>query len=164
MDLESQPVDLSEEAREIADELRPKAEEKGLSLQVETNGAAPWVDADAGGIQIVLQNLVSNAIKYTEVGQIHVRVREEGDTLALEVEDTGIGMAPDLADHLFKPFRQESEGIGREYEGTGLGLAVTKKAVDQMGGEIEVESEKGDGSRFTVSFPRAVREAGKATR
>jgi signal transduction histidine kinase len=71
----------------------------------------------------------------------------------LEVEDTGIGMDPGGVETLFDPFRQESEGLGREYEGTGLGLTVTKKAVDQMGGSIDMETEKGEGSRCTVRLP-----------
>jgi len=70
------------------------------------------------------------------------------------VEDTGVGMDPAQTETLFEPFRQESEGMGREYEGTGLGLAVAKEAVEQMDGAIEVETEKGVGSRFTVRLPR----------
>ncbi len=79
----------------------------------------------------------------------------------LEVEDTGIGMDPEVAEGLFKPFRQASEGLSREYEGTGIGLAVTKKATEEMGGSIEVDTQKGEGSRFTVRFP-AARSAGSA--
>jgi PAS/PAC sensor signal transduction histidine kinase (EC 2.7.13.3) len=75
--------------------------------------------------------------------------------VALEVEDTGVGMDPDHVPELFEPFRQESEGTGRTYEGTGLGLAVTKQAIEQMGGTIAVETAKGDGSCFTVRVPAA---------
>jgi signal transduction histidine kinase len=155
MNLEAGPVDLATQVRDVVDELRPEAEENGLDLQVEADGGARWARADTGGVQIVLQNLVSNAIKYTEEGHVRVRVRVEEDAVALEVEDTGIGLDSDQVEQLFEPFRQESEGFGREYEGTGLGLAVTKKAVDQMGGDIEVESEKGEGSRFTAWLPAA---------
>ncbi|MCS3669227.1 PAS domain S-box-containing protein [Salinibacter ruber] len=73
----------------------------------------------------------------------------------LEVEDSGIGMDPEVAGRLFEPFRQASEGMSREYEGTGIGLAVTKKATEEMGGSIEVDTQKGEGSRFTVRFPAA---------
>ncbi len=79
----------------------------------------------------------------------------------LEVEDSGIGMDPSVAERLFEPFRQASEGMSREYEGTGIGLAVTKKATEEMGGSIEVDTQKGEGSRFTVRFP-AARSAGNA--
>ena len=74
---------------------------------------------------------------------------------AVEVEDTGIGMDSETAQELFEAFKQASEGVGREYEGTGLGLTVTKEVLDQMGGSIEVETEKGEGSRFTVRLPVA---------
>ncbi len=79
----------------------------------------------------------------------------------LEVEDSGIGMDPEVAGRLFEPFRQASEGMSREYEGTGIGLAVTKRAAEEMGGSIEVDTQKGEGSRFTVRFP-AARSAGSA--
>ncbi|WP_251951962.1 sensor histidine kinase, partial [Salinibacter ruber] len=79
----------------------------------------------------------------------------------LEVEDSGIGMDPEVAGRLFEPFRQASEGMSREYEGTGIGLAVTKRATEEMGGSIEVDTQKGEGSRFTVRFP-AARSAGSA--
>jgi signal transduction histidine kinase len=71
-----------------------------------------------------------------------------------EVEDTGIGMDPEQVPILFEPFRQASEGTSREYEGTGLGLAVTKRVVNQMDGEIEVDTERGEGTCFTVRLPR----------
>ncbi|MCS4051400.1 ATP-binding protein [Salinibacter ruber] len=79
----------------------------------------------------------------------------------LEVEDSGIGMDPEVAGRLFEPFRQASEGMSREYEGTGIGLAVTKRAAEEMGGSIEVDTQKGEGSRFTVRFPAAEPSAGE---
>ncbi|WP_251981601.1 sensor histidine kinase, partial [Salinibacter ruber] len=85
----------------------------------------------------------------------HVRVFRENGWAVLEVEDTGIGMDPALADDLFKPFRQASEGLGRAYEGSGVGLAVTQKATEEMGGQVDVETEAGAGSCFTVRLPEA---------
>ncbi|MFB6248456.1 MAG: sensor histidine kinase, partial [Salinibacter sp.] len=113
-------------------------------------------EADEGGVQIVLRNLLSNAIKYTgEGGTVRVRSLQDEGRAVLEVEDTGIGMDPEAAERLFEPFRQASEGFGREYEGAGVGLAVTSEAVAQMDGSIEVETEKGEGTRFTVFLPAA---------
>ena len=155
MGLETEPVDLVTKARRAAEELRPQATEKGLGLTVETSRPEVWARADAGSVQIVLQNLVSNAIKYTEEGGVHVRVFRENGWAVLEVEDTGIGMDPALADDLFKPFRQASEGLGRAYEGSGVGLAVTQKATEEMGGQVDVETEVGAGSCFTVRLPKA---------
>ncbi|WP_263784351.1 ATP-binding protein [Salinibacter grassmerensis] len=154
MELKTEPVDLVTEARQTIEELRPQATEKGLGLTVETDRPEVWARADAGSVQIVLQNLVSNAIKYTEEGGVHVRVYRKNDWAVLEVEDTGIGMDPTLAKDLFKPFRQASEGIGRAYEGSGVGLAVTQKATEEMGGQVDVETEEGTGSRFTVKLPQ----------
>jgi PAS domain S-box-containing protein len=152
MELEAQSITLTEHVQEVAEEFRAKAEEKGLRLQVEADGSVrTW--ASVGGVQIVLQNLISNAVKYTETGCVHIQVWEEESSAAFSVEDTGIGMDEDRAEQLFEPFRQASEGIGRAYEGTGLGLAVTKKAVDQMDGNVEVDTAKGEGSRFTVRLP-----------
>ena len=158
MELSEEPVDLAAQAHRAAEELGPDAQEKGIDLRLETQSARGT--ADEGGIQIVVRNLLSNAIKYTgEGGRIWLRIYREEDAarsenaVVLEVEDTGIGMEPEVAEDLFEPFRQASEGWGRECEGTGVGLAVTKKAVEQMGGTIEVETEKGEGSRFSVYLP-----------
>ncbi|WP_146032060.1 PAS domain-containing sensor histidine kinase, partial [Salinibacter ruber] len=152
MKLETAPVDLNEQIRWAVQELRPKAEEKGVRLQLETGCAV--AEGDEGGIQIVIRNLVSNAIKYTEQGgRIWVRSFQNEDRAVLEVEDTGIGMDPAVAESLFEPFRQASEGLNREYEGTGVGLAVTNKAVAQMDGSIEVDTEKDEGTRFTIQLP-----------
>ncbi|MCS3649974.1 signal transduction histidine kinase [Salinibacter ruber] len=163
MGLETEPVDLVTKARRAAEELRPQATEKGLGLTVETGRPEVWARADAGSVQIVLQNLVSNAIKYTEEGGVYVRVFRENGWAVLEVEDTGIGMDPARADDLFKPFRQASEGLGRAYEGSGVGLAVTQKATEEMGGQVDVETEAGGGSCFTVRLPKATSPEAEVT-
>jgi signal transduction histidine kinase len=106
-----------------------------------------------------MRNLMSNSIKYTgENGTIWVRIYQEEARAVLEVEDTGIGMEPEMSEELFEPFRQASEGLAREYEGTGVGLAVTKKATEQMSGSVTVDTEKGEGTRFTVRLPAAEEE------
>ncbi|MCS3698412.1 ATP-binding protein [Salinibacter ruber] len=179
MEMEAGPTCLPEQARLAAEELRPEAEEKGIGLELETGGgpdatakADIVANADEGGVQIVLRNLLSNAIKYTDEGEVTVRTyqdengqsengqsenvqSENGLAAVLEVEDTGIGMDPEVAEGLFEPFRQASEGLSREYEGTGIGLAVTREAVAQMGGSIEVETQKGQGTCMTVRLPLA---------
>ncbi|MCS4198946.1 ATP-binding protein [Salinibacter ruber] len=157
MTLESRPIDLAGQARQVAREFAAEADDSGLALEVEAEEAGAW--ADEGGLQIVLQNLLSNAIKYTEEGTVQVRTYREDGEAVLQIEDTGIGMDPAVAESLFEPFRQGSEGLSREYEGTGIGLAVTKKATEQMGGSIDVETEKGEGSTFTARLPAADRKA-----
>jgi Signal transduction histidine kinase len=103
-----------------------------------------------------VRNLVENAIKFTpEGGEVQVRARpEDGETVLLEVEDTGVGIAEEAREDIFDAFKQESEGLGREYEGSGLGLSIVGRLTTVMGGTIEVESEKGVGTRFAVRLPR----------
>ncbi|PSQ83927.1 MAG: histidine kinase, partial [Bacteroidetes bacterium QH_2_63_10] len=110
---------------------------------------------DAEGLRVVLRNLLSSAIKYTEHGgTAWVRTRADDEWALLKVEDTGIGMDPEQTDELFEAFTQESEGLARENEGTGLGLAVCRRAVEEMGGSIAVDTQKGEGSCFTVRLPK----------
>jgi PAS domain S-box-containing protein len=163
MDLTLTPLNLVEEVQSITDQLQPQAQEAGVDFRAEVPQHPVWGYADEGGVQIVLRNLVSNAIKYTpEGGAVRVRTRRDDEEAILEVEDTGIGIDPDLVSDLFKPFRQGSEGTGRKYEGTGLGLAITQQVLEQMDGTIEVESEEGEGSRFTVRLQGAERGTLKA--
>jgi PAS domain S-box-containing protein len=157
-------VDLAREACNTGDEFRPQAETAGVDLSIGTPGSPVQAVADKGGVQIVIQNLVSNAIKYTdEGGQVWVRTYREAGQAILEIEDTGTGMDPGVAEDLFEPFRQASEGWGRKYEGSGVGLAVTKRAVEEMNGAVDVETEKGKGSRFTVRLPLADVSKGDAS-
>lgn len=161
MELSLGPVNLSEEAEEAAQLFEPQAEEANIALRVCTDGPV-WARADEGGLHMALRNLISNAVKYTEAGgEVWVRARSGEEGPALEVEDTGIGMDPDTVPELFEAFRQESEGTGRTHEGSGLGLAVTKRAVNQMGGQIQVETEKGTGTCVTVQFPPSVEARGR---
>ncbi|MFB6099528.1 MAG: PAS domain S-box protein, partial [Salinibacter sp.] len=153
MELSDGPVDLAAEARRTVEELQSKADTNDVDLAVEAEEPPVWARADEGGVQIIARNLLSNAIKYAEDGRALVRVYRDEAAAVLEVEDDGIGMDPAFADDLFEPFRQASEGFARKYEGTGIGLAVTRKAVEEMEGTIAVETEKGEGSRFTVRLP-----------
>jgi PAS domain S-box-containing protein len=159
MDLTPERVDLAIEAEDVAEQFKPQAKEAGINLRVEAERSPILARADENGIQIALDNLLSNGIKYTEEGgRVWVRAYEEDGTAILEVEDTGTGMNPEKAEELFEPFRQESEGMTREYEGTGLGLSVTKQVVEEMGGSVAVDTEKGEGTCFTVWLPLAEEE------
>ena len=107
-----------------------------------------------GGLRRIAENLLENAIKSTpEGGTIDLRVRQDHGMAVLEVEDTGVGISEEALPHVFDALKQESEGLTREYEGSGLGLANVKELTELMGGTIEVDSEKGEGTRFTVSLP-----------
>ena len=153
--LSVEPVNLSAEAASIVGELQSAADEKGIALSAETGETPVWARADDGGVQLVARNLTENAIKYTEAGgTVQAEVRAEEDAAVIEVSDTGIGIGEEALPHIFEPFRQESEGLGREFEGVGLGLSIVKQATEQMGGAIEVETEKGEGTTFLVRLPR----------
>jgi PAS domain S-box-containing protein len=131
-----------------------KAAEKGTTLSWGMEGQMPdMLYGDPVRLQQILNNLVHNAVKFTDNGGVEIRVckiREDEDGLLVEfqVADTGIGIAPDEMDALFKSFSQVDGSITRKYGGTGLGLAISKKLVEMMGGQIWVESEKGQGSIF----------------
>jgi PAS domain S-box-containing protein len=155
LSLSTNSVDLSEEVREMVEHYQPQAEKNGIDLRARLETEPVHVKGDTEGLRIILRNLVSNALKYTEEGgRARVRARQSNAEAVLEVEDTGIGMDPDEVPDLFEAFTQASNGIGREYEGSGLGLAVTKQVVDKMDGAIEVDTEQGNGSCFTICLPK----------
>jgi two-component system sensor histidine kinase/response regulator len=141
----------------VADTLSPltlRAASKGLELLYDVQPEVP--DAVVGDIyrlRQVIVNLVGNAIKFTEKGEVVVSARlleesESGCLVEFEVRDTGIGIPPDKAVKLFRPFEQADASTSRKYGGTGLGLAISRQLVGLMGGSIRVESEQGQGSRF----------------
>ena len=150
--------------RKLSNLIAPKAEEKGLKLVIDQ---APEVarlalKGDPLRLSQILLNLAGNAVKFTESGSIFVRVRLAEDNatdvlLRVEVQDTGIGIAPEAFDRLFTPFGQADDSMTRRYGGTGLGLAISKRLVQMMGGEIGMTSRPGAGSTFwfTVRLDKA---------
>jgi len=101
-----------------------------------------------------MENLINNAIKFTNTGSIKIIADiEEGNTICISVNDSGIGIPKEYLDLIFEEFRQVSEGINREYQGTGLGLSISKKYVTLLGGTLSVQSQSGTGSSFFVRFP-----------
>jgi PAS domain S-box-containing protein len=167
--LEERNVDLRHLVHEIADNLRVKAEEKGLALAVHVDERMPaCVFGDPIKIGQVLTNLLSNAIKFTPKGAVTVtlQVRERiADAISIDfqVADTGIGIAPDRLPHIFDEFTQANYDIGLKYGGTGLGLSISKKLVELHGSHIAVESELGRGTTFSFALRlRAPEVAGEA--
>ncbi|MDO7877659.1 PAS domain S-box protein [Hymenobacter sp. ASUV-10] len=141
--------------------LRPRAREKNLRLRVEVPPLLP-VLGDAHRLRQVLLNLVSNAIKFTEEGEIKIRCERQpapADTpseeiwLKFSVLDTGIGVAPEVADKIFEPFTQATASTDREYGGSGLGLSISKGLVELMGGKLTMQSTPGQGSEFSFVLP-----------
>jgi signal transduction histidine kinase len=113
----------------------------------------PPVKTDRDKLKQILFNLLSNAAKFTEHGEIRVSAAPDNGTLRLAVSDSGIGMKPEALAHIFEEFQQAEKTTARRYGGTGLGLAIVKKFINLMGGEIVVESEVGKGSKFTITLP-----------
>lgn len=156
------PIDVAEEVHELAEMLRKQAGEKGLSLLVHAPVCGVFGLSDRSALNRVLTNLLSNAIKFTEAGRITVSVEETELMVYVRVRDTGRGIGPEFLPKLFEEFSQESTGVTRSHEGSGLGLAISKRLVDLMGGTIDVDSEVGEGSVFTVALPKAA-EVGTPT-
>ena len=167
-DISLKPLRVLAEVEAVAKLFYDTAQSKGLRLDVRCSPEASDVEAllDSGAFASLLQNLISNAIKFTEQGSVTLTVtadplEDQPENLDsprrvhVAVEDTGIGVEAAFLPYLFDEFRQESSGVGRSYEGTGLGLALTKRLAELMGGTIAVESRKGEGSRFALSFPLA---------
>ena len=154
LEVEAAPVDAAACVRESVGQLRPLAQARGLDLDV-VAADRPWPALlDVGLLDRVVTNLVSNAIKFTDHGRVLVHVDGDDETLRIAVRDTGVGIAPDDVDRMFEPFEQASTGFGRTHEGTGLGLAIVKRIVEQVGGQVTVESEPGVGTTMTVVVPR----------
>ena len=172
--LELSPVDFDPRValEDVAQMLAPRAGEKGLEFACSVDPDVPaLLRGDADRLRQILLNLVNNAIKFTPRGEVVVRVRPEprdeaGDgrlTLRFSVQDSGIGIAPERAERLFKPFSQVDASTTRRFGGTGLGLAISKQLAGLMGGRIGVESEPGRGSTFwftaTLDVPAAATSA-----
>lgn len=162
LSVESIPFDLHGTIQQTARLQTAVAEQKGLGFQCHIDDeTAEWVVGDPGRLQQVLNNLLSNAMKFTEKGSVSLRVSEtarNADTahIAIEVTDTGIGIPTDKQDSIFAKFQQADTSTARKYGGTGLGLYITRDLVQLMGGKISLESTPGKGTKFTITLPLKV--------
>jgi signal transduction histidine kinase len=151
-------VSVSKIASEIVDSLSNKAQEKKLELNYRNEISSEekdLVSVDPDRLNQIMINLVGNSIKYTEKGKVEIVTRIEGKKILIAVEDTGIGMSAEERKGLFEKFNRIKNDQTMKIEGTGLGLWITKQLIEQMKGEIQVESVKGKGSRFSILFPVA---------
>ena len=158
LDLEVTPFHLHRSLEESIGLFRAAAAEKGLRLICDLAPELPaWVSGDDTRLRQVILNLVSNALKFTSAGEVVLSARLErqdptSHAVAIEVRDTGIGIAPDQLPRLFSSFNQADASISRRYGGTGLGLAISKQLVELMGGTIGVQSTPGEGTRFRFTI------------
>jgi PAS domain S-box-containing protein len=163
LELEFTEVDLREAVEDVVGLLAEQAQVKGLELAAVVQADVPsGLQGDPGRVRQVLMNLVGNAVKFTQRGEVTVQARlvertADSALVRVDVADTGIGITPQVAARLFQPFSQADVSMTREFGGTGLGLAICKRLVEQMGGEIGLDSELGQGSTFwfTVRLQRA---------
>ena len=157
LELEALDFDVRETVEDAVEFLAEQALRKGLELVARVQAEVPTtLLGDPNRLRQILVNLVSNAVKFTDHGEVVVRasLREESDesaTVVFEVRDTGIGIKPEVQERLFTAFTQADGSTTRKYGGTGLGLAICKQLVELMGGEIHLESQPGQGSTFTFT-------------
>ncbi|MEP6872813.1 MAG: ATP-binding protein [Burkholderiales bacterium] len=170
LDLEAIPFDLREVMDGVLDIVGLNAQAKGLALRLELPPGLPTaLVGDPSRLRQVLMNLGQNAVKFTERGEVTFTVRVlESDAAAahlrFEVQDTGIGMPSDVQQQLFRPFTQGDASTSRRYGGTGLGLTISHHLVSMMGGDIDVESAPGQGSRFGFDLHCSLQREAQAKR
>ncbi|MFU8812180.1 MAG: sensor histidine kinase, partial [Balneolaceae bacterium] len=151
--IERHPFALQSLFENIEAMFAAQAQEKGIQLLVEPTGAT--VDADPDKIEQVLENLVSNAIKYTNEGSIRILATTEEESVVVHVKDTGIGISENHLSRLFDRFYRTDKARSRDKGGTGLGLAVVKGILSAHESDIQVDSTPGEGSHFWFSLPKA---------
>lgn len=144
----------SDVIEQMVKEYRVLAKEKNLQLRLEQNAEKPFIYADHYGTTQILSNLIDNAIKYTKEGEVVITVYDAGNTVNVDVIDSGMGISEDYIPHLFEAFTQENQGYSRTFEGNGLGLALVKKFCEINNASINVDSKLGEGSKFTVRFEK----------
>lgn len=155
MALEATPFDFEALARDVFALFRPAAAAKGVDMTLVSENIPAVLTGDPTRLRQVLSNLVSNAVKFTEAGHIRLQCawQQDPQVLHLVLEDSGIGIPAERLQTVFDPFMQSDNSVARAYGGTGLGLSISARLVRLMGGEIEVESSPGRGSRFRFSLP-----------
>ncbi len=155
--LSPEALDLATLVNGVATTIRPLVEKNGNAFVVRCPEEAVTFSADPTRVRQCLFNLLSNAGKFTSKGQVTLEVErrsaEGGDRLVFRVSDTGIGMTPEQLGRIFQPFVQADDSTTRKYGGTGLGLTISRKLAQMMGGDIQVESEPGKGTRFIFDLP-----------
>jgi signal transduction histidine kinase len=148
-------VSLADVLAEVQNRYQTKAEEKGLTLSMECSPETLRVWGDRGELDRMLNNLVSNAVKYTQEGEVRLRLERTNGFARIAVSDTGIGIPDDALPSLFQEFFRAKNAKTVEESGTGLGLAIVRDLVKRYGGQIDVESTEGKGTTFTLTLPLA---------
>ncbi|MBR9977931.1 MAG: response regulator, partial [Bacteroidetes bacterium] len=151
---ERESVDPATTAGSIVEGLRPLADNKGLELTVNAAEKLPTLYVERRAVEMILQNLIGNAIKFTESGgRVEVEIYADASQLHMVVRDTGIGIPEEHLSSIFGEFQQVDSSARRKFDGVGLGLAIAMKSARRLGGSIDVRSKLGEGSEFSVTLP-----------
>ena len=157
MEVLQEDIDIAALVAEVSATIAPLAEKNDNQLQTQIVADIGILCSDVTKLRQVLFNLLSNACKFTHHGHILLKVdklvRDNNDYLTFQVIDDGVGISAEQIENIFLPFQQESRSTSKVYGGTGLGLTISKRFCELMGGNLQVESVKGEGSTFTVQLP-----------
>ena len=155
LSLSLQPVLVRDALASVEPIVLPDIARRGLTLRVEPCDASLVVNADPDKLRQVLLNLVTNATKFTDApGEVSISATEDGTRIGIDVTDTGIGIAEDQQDSVFKPFFQVDQRATRRHGGVGLGLSIVRELVIAMNGEVSLQSTPGKGTRVSVWLPK----------
>lgn len=153
MDVKLEKTNISDFISLILIPYKSLAIKKGLLLTLKQEKTPLMAHIDKRYFELIVTNIVENAIKYSDKGLIRITLKSDQQYLYLSVQDDGIGISKEYLNRLFTPFEQESVGYNREFEGSGIGLTITKKLVDLLSGEIKIDSKKGEGTLVSVILP-----------
>jgi signal transduction histidine kinase/CheY-like chemotaxis protein/CHASE3 domain sensor protein len=156
VEIRPEPVSIQRTADTLQRMFAPLADTKGLAFSVDIAAdVGPLIETDPQRLEQVLKNLLANAIKFTEAGQVTLLIRQTGaEQIAISVADTGIGIAEEQQHRIFEAFHQADSTISRKFGGTGLGLSISRELVRLLGGTLHLKSKAGSGSTFTLLIPR----------
>lgn len=152
-EIEIEDINICECVNEVVEMIQPQAHVKKIKINKAGGNCDVRIKSDANKIVHILQNLIGNAVKFTENGEVNINVSKTEDDVKISISDSGIGISEEHLPHIFDEFRQADGGTSRRYGGTGLGLSIAKKYATLLGGYIHVQSEKDHGSEFTLSLP-----------
>jgi signal transduction histidine kinase len=148
-----QAADLRDIVREVSDMMAPLIRRKHLRFECRVPAEPAKVETDPPKVRQILANLISNAVKFTEAGEVRVEGERDGTHHLIRVRDTGLGISPEHLERIFEPFWQVEQSTRREAGGTGLGLSVARDLAELLGGWLKVESKPGHGTTFTLGLP-----------
>ena len=151
-DLRMIQLDLVALVNDLVNGVKPAAAKKGLKIKYTSEIDGAFIKADQYGISQAISNIIDNAIKYTEEGEITILLKKSSKQYVLTIQDTGIGISEEYLNNLFEIFSQESEGYTKKYQGIGLGMAIAKRHLDMNQVDMDVKSTKGVGTTFSLTF------------